>query len=102
MRKDGITARLVLCLMLAVLAPCTAAVAGEAPQRGGWLVIAMEAEPPNLDMHWSATNFIRYIAYHINEQLFTQDKSFRPIPMLAQNYTLSSDEKVFPYIYDAG
>ncbi len=95
MKKVGFSARLVLCLTLAVLAFCTAVLAGEAPQRGGRLVIAMEAEPPNLDMHWSAMNFIRYIAYHINEQLFTQDKSFRPIPMLAQNYSLSPDEKVY-------
>lgn len=65
------------------------------PRIGGQLVVALEAEPPNLDMHWSSLNFIRYIAFHINEQLFTLDEEFRPIPMLAEGYTTNEDETVY-------
>jgi peptide/nickel transport system substrate-binding protein len=97
--------RRLICLSIAVLAMMMVVPlpgVAQAPRRGGTLVIAMEGEPPNLDMHWSALNYLRYIAYHINEQLFTLDEKFRPIPMLAQGYKVSPDGKTYTITLRSG
>jgi peptide/nickel transport system substrate-binding protein len=78
---------------LLVLVPALGA--APAPRRGGQLVVALESEPPNLDMHWSALNFIRYIAYHVNDQLFTLNEKFEPIPLLAESHRVSGDGKTY-------
>jgi peptide/nickel transport system substrate-binding protein len=67
----------------------------ETPKKGGQLVVAMEGEPPNLDMGPSGLNLLRYIAYHVMEQLFVLDKKFRPTPLLAEGYSVSADGKVY-------
>ncbi len=69
--------------------------AADAPVRGGTLVVAMPAEPPNLDMQGSTLNYIRYIAWHFFETLFTQDENFNPIPMLATGYSVSDDGRTY-------
>jgi len=66
-----------------------------AQEYGGQLVVALESEPSTLDMHWSSLNYIRYIASHINEQLFTQDEDFRAVPELAEGFEVSEDGRLY-------
>jgi len=84
----------VLLVLVALLSLAVPAVAGD-PQFGGTLVVAMPAEPANLDMQGSTLNYIRYIAWHFFETLFTLDKDFQPIPMLASGYTVSEDGRTY-------
>ncbi|MBM3522546.1 MAG: hypothetical protein FJX57_06275 [Alphaproteobacteria bacterium] len=95
MRMRSIVTLLVIAVGLLGPLPGGGAAPAPGPVRGGTLVVAMEGEPPNLDMHWNALNYLRYITYHINEQLFTLDEKFRPIPMLAQGYRVSTDGKTY-------
>jgi peptide/nickel transport system substrate-binding protein len=100
MRNSVLVRVLALGLGLALLAPSLGF--AQTPRRGGQLVVAMEGEPPDLDMHLSALNYLRYIAYHVNEQLFTLDANFHPIPMLAQGYTISPNGKLYTITLRSG
>jgi peptide/nickel transport system substrate-binding protein len=99
--KQVTTIRVLALLLLAVLA-LPAMSTAQAPRRGGQLVIAMEGEPPNLDMHTSALNYLRYIAYHVNEQLFTLDSKFQPVPMLAERHKVSPNGKSYTITLRSG
>jgi len=85
---------LLVFLLVAASGFAVSAQAGE-PQQGGTLVVAMPAEPANLDMQGSTLNYIRYIAWHFFETLFTPDENFDPIPMLASGYTVSEDGRIY-------
>src|SRR3972149_11817248 len=80
--------RIVLTCVL-VLGLAFAAYAQEPPKAGGVLKAAMIGEPPSLDLHWTTAVIVQQITWHVYETLYTYDKSFSPIPMLAEGHTIT-------------
>ncbi len=85
-RPASPTCWIVLALTLA-LAP--AAAAQEQPKIGGVLRVGMIGEPPSLDLHWTTAVITQQITWHIYEMLYTYDRSFNPIPLLAEGHTVA-------------
>jgi len=83
------TRALSLFALLAVLVGAPAASAQETPRMGGVLKAAMIGEPPSLDLHWTTAVIVQQITWHIYETLYTYDRDFNPIPMLAEGHTIA-------------
>lgn len=64
--------------------PEAGAIPAGGPARGGILRAAIVAEPPTLDPHWTAATATASVVWHVVETLFTLDKSYRVVPMLAE------------------
>jgi peptide/nickel transport system substrate-binding protein len=79
---------LILAAMLAGLASPEAC-AQDAPRMGGVLKVATIGEPPTLDIPMSTAVLTYEIMWHVNESLFTYDKGFNPVPLLAESDTVS-------------
>ena len=63
--------------------------AQEQPRPGGVLKVAMIGEPPSLDLQSTTAVITQQITWHVYETLYTYDKSYSPIPFLAQGHTVS-------------
>jgi peptide/nickel transport system substrate-binding protein len=61
------------------------------PKKGGVLRVALDSEPPSLDIHTSTATVVYMIGWHMAEQLFTFDESYNVIPMLVETHTSSAD-----------
>lgn len=59
------------------------------------LNIAINANPPTLDVHLVNSNIIGGIAYHTNEPLFALDGNYEVQPVLAKGYEVSEDGLVY-------
>ncbi|MFC2948017.1 ABC transporter substrate-binding protein [Virgibacillus sediminis] len=68
--------------------------AGE-EQSGGTIDVAYASEPDTLDLMANASSPTRDIAWHIFETLVALDKDFAVQPMIAEDYTISDDQKVY-------
>ena len=80
------------CVVLALLAiGGLAAVAqeGETPRTGGILKVALNAEPPSLDLQSSTSLTTQQIGWHMYETLYTLDRQYNPIPLLAEGHSVS-------------
>lgn len=75
--------------------------AGE-KQTGGTLDIAYANEPDTLDIMQNASSPTRDIAWHIFETLVALDKDFAVKPMIAQDYSVSDDQKVYTFTIREG
>ena len=71
--------------------------AQETPRSGGVLKVAMIGEPPSLDLHWTTAVITQEITFHVYEGLFTYDRNYAPIPMLAESYTMTPDGRRYNY-----
>jgi peptide/nickel transport system substrate-binding protein len=80
---------LVFVALLAVLLSAPNARAQDTPRTGGVLKVATIGEPPTLDIPMSTAVITYEIMWHVNESLFTYDKSFNPLPLLADSDTVS-------------
>jgi peptide/nickel transport system substrate-binding protein len=60
------------------------------PQRGGTLTVAISADPPTLDTHSTSAYLTEIVAWHAFEPLFTYDRNFQIVPMLAEGYTVAN------------
>jgi len=82
-----------VCLGMVVLAVVAGSAAGsfaqETPRMGGVLKVASIGEPPTLDIPMSTATLVYEIMWHVNESLFTYDKAFNPVPLLAESWTLT-------------
>jgi peptide/nickel transport system substrate-binding protein len=58
--------------------------AQETPRMGGVLKVTIVGEPPSLDIPMTTATLIYEIMWHVNESLFTYDKGFLPVPLLAE------------------
>jgi peptide/nickel transport system substrate-binding protein len=88
MTEGSIAMKLILALALSLVA-VTPVHAQEQPRTGGVLKAAMIGEPPSLDLHWTTAVITQQITWHVYESLFTYDKNYSPIPMLADSYTVA-------------
>src|SRR5919204_2692135 len=75
-------------LALALLSP-RPVTGDETPRAGGVLKAAMIGEPPSLDLHWTTAVITQQITWHVYETLFTYDRDFNPIPLLAESSDLA-------------
>jgi peptide/nickel transport system substrate-binding protein len=75
--------------LLTLLVVVPAAPAQETPRMGGVLKVATIGEPPTLDIAMSTATSVYETMWHASESLFTYDRGFSPIPMLAEGYTVS-------------
>ncbi len=57
--------------------------------------IAINANPPTLDVHFANSNIIGGIGYHTNEPLFALDGNYEVQPVLAEGYEVSEDGLVY-------
>lgn len=64
--------------------------AAQTPVRGGVLHVAFAAEPPTLDWMSTTAYACREVAWHIFEQLYTIDRDYHPVPMLADGFPHAS------------
>src|SRR5580765_55569 len=81
--------RFPLIVLAASLLFVTPASAQDTPRMGGVLKVASIGEPPTLDIPMSTATLVYEIMWHVNESLFTYDKSFTPVPLLADSWTLT-------------
>ena len=79
-----------LALGLSVLAPAAAS-SQETPRAGGVLKAAMIGEPPTLDAHLTTATITYNVMWNVYETLYTLDRNYEPIPMLAENHTVTDD-----------
>src|SRR3989475_12331211 len=63
--------------------------AQETPRMGGVLKVATVGEPPTLDIQMTTTVLTNEVMWHVHESLFTYDRSFSPVPMLAEAHAVS-------------
>ena len=77
----------VLAVLFLALAP--AVHAQETPRTGGVLKVASIGEPPTLDIQATTTTLTYEIMWHAYEPLFTHDRAWNPIPMLAESHAVS-------------
>ncbi|WP_047984277.1 ABC transporter substrate-binding protein [Ornithinibacillus californiensis] len=64
-------------------------------QSGGTIDVAFNSEPDTLDLMSNASSPTRDIAWHIFETLVALDKDFAVQPMIAEDYNISDDQKVY-------
>jgi peptide/nickel transport system substrate-binding protein len=86
------TIRVLLAVALSLCAVTTSsafAQAQETPRTGGVLKAAMIGEPPSLDLHWTTAVITQQISWHVFETLYTYDRNFTPIPLLAEGHTVT-------------
>src|SRR5439155_1590073 len=79
---------ILLSTVVLVLAAAGAA-AQETPRMGGVLKVAAIGEPPTLDIQATTTVLTYEIMWHVYEPLFTHDRAWNPIPMLAESDAVS-------------
>jgi peptide/nickel transport system substrate-binding protein len=72
-----------------VLALAPALSAQDTPRMGGVLKVASIGEPPTLDIPMSTATLVYEIMWHVNESLFTYDKGFNPVPLLAESHAVT-------------
>jgi len=63
--------------------------AQETPRMGGVLKVASIGEPPTLDLQATTTVLTYEIMWHVHESLFTYDRAWNPIPLLADTHAVT-------------
>jgi peptide/nickel transport system substrate-binding protein len=80
---------LILLAVATLLLGGTAADAQETPRLGGVLKVATVGEPPTLDLQATTTTLTSEIMWHVYESLFTYDRSWTPVPHLAEAHAVT-------------
>ena len=88
--------KVVLAVVLSLLA-VVPALAQEQPRMGGVLKVAMIGEPPTLDLHTTTAVITQQIMWHVFETLYTYDKQYNPIPLLAEGHTVSDNGRTYTF-----
>src|SRR5499425_3088930 len=81
--------RVVALVSLLTLVSLPGAFAQEQPRTGGVLKAGLIGEPPSLDLHATTAVITQQITWHVLETLYTYDKNFNPIPLLAESHTVA-------------
>jgi peptide/nickel transport system substrate-binding protein len=92
-------ARRGLLLAVAVLCAGVAPIAAGqgTPQRGGTLVMVVQPEPPTLASYQSTSGPVGQVAAKVYEGLLEYDFNLKPVPGLAQSWTVSGDGKTITF-----
>src|SRR2546430_15177870 len=85
---------LALAVVLALAAP-EVVQPSEQPRTGGVLRAAMIGEPPTLDLHTTTAVIVQQITWHIYETLFTYDRQYNAVPMLADTHTVTDNGRTY-------
>ena len=94
----SVPVRKVLIAVIAVLLVAGgAALAADAPRKGGVIRVGNLGEPPALDAHWTTASITETLTNHIYEGLYSLDSGKKPIPMLAEGVTISKDGLVYTF-----
>lgn len=108
MKKRGIGFAVLMLLLFAVLAACSAdktpapspSAAGDTPAgtepakqepKKEVMKIALSVNPPSLDTHFTTATVTRQVGSHIYETLLTYDANYALVPMLAKEFKVSED-----------
>ncbi|MBX9874921.1 MAG: ABC transporter substrate-binding protein, partial [Beijerinckiaceae bacterium] len=98
--------RLVRCLALAAgLGSAAAGLAvgpAVAQKRGGTLVQITQPEPPSLGSYISTANPVGQVAAKIYDGLLEYDFDLKPLPSLAESWTISDDGKTVTFRLRSG
>ncbi len=81
----------------ALVAVGIAAEPAHAQKKGGTAVIAQEAGPPTLDMHFSTNIAVRNVVMQVYEQLVTRDENNAPMMELAESFAESTDGLTYTF-----
>ncbi len=65
------------------------------PVSGGELNVAIGADPNTLDWMYTGESAARKIGWHIYEGLFALNQDYEAVPLLAEDYEVSEDEKTY-------
>ncbi len=87
--------------IIAALVPA-ASLAQGTPQRGGTLVMVVQPEPPTLASYQSTSGPIGQVTTKVYEGLLQYDFNLRPVPGLAQSWTVSPDGKTITFKLQQG
>ena len=82
-------------VVVVLLVAVGAALAADAPRKGGVLRVGNLGEPPALDAHWTTASITETLTNHIYEGLYSLDTGNRLTPMLAEGVTVSKDGLVY-------
>jgi peptide/nickel transport system substrate-binding protein len=82
-------ASVIVTVVVALLVMAPAAGAQETPRMGGVLKVAAIGEPPTLDIQATTTVLTYEIMWHVYEPLFTHDRAWNVVPMLAEGDVVS-------------
>lgn len=70
-------------------------VSAEEDKTGGTLNVAFSAEPDSIDWMYTGATATRDVGWHIFETLFALDREYQVQPMIAEDYEISDDQKVY-------
>jgi peptide/nickel transport system substrate-binding protein len=80
----------------------TAAAAADAPQRGGTLIVAFNADPETLDPHITTALLATRVLALIHDSLINRDYDGSFKPGLAEKWDISPDGKVYTFTLKKG
>lgn len=67
----------------------------EKDKSGGTLKVAFSAEPDSIDWMYTGATATRDVGWHIFETLFALDRDYQVQPMIAEDYEISDDQKLY-------
>ncbi len=68
-----------------------------APRRGGAIVVAIGADPPHLNPHFTTLPYVWMAGMGIFNSLIRLDPEMKPHPDLAESWTISPDYKTYTF-----
>src|SRR5262245_43559777 len=71
--------------------------ADDQPRTGGVLKVAMIGEPPTLDPHTATAGITQQIMWPVFETLYTYDKQYNPIPLLAESHAVGDNGRTYTF-----
>src|SRR5437764_10211330 len=90
-----------LALLFALVVPAPAQ-QPEQPRTGGVFKVAMIGEPPTLDLHKTTAVIVQQITWHVYETLYTYDKNYNAIPLLAESHAVSDKGRTYTFKLRSG
>src|SRR5688500_16640448 len=94
--------RVGLCLAVALGATLVMSASASAQKRGGTLVMLVQPEPPTLASYISTSGPIGQVTTKVYEGLLEYDFNLKPIPGLAESWTVSQDGKTITFKLQKG
>src|SRR5688500_1522647 len=93
---------LAFCVAVALTATAIFPGVASAQKRGGTLVMLVQPEPPTLASYISTSGPIGQVATKVYEGLLEYDFNLKPIPGLAESWTVSPDGKTVTFKLQKG